>query len=217
MPKRLWNNKLAPLPGEDLLDSLEAFMASPGNIIPVSSVADAGLLLDKAANDNVEISDTNPAFFSVGSAAPVQYVCTGKDGQDWRLVPFNEPEFYQGSWTPSNKEQHDLTLSNSSVTLLTCDIPARPYDRRVRAEASAWAYRKSGWVTFRLNVAGKQSGTDVSTSDGGGCGTSATALIPAGQTATAIARVYGTGVVRVAGPPTESWLTVSADPTRMRA
>lgn len=193
MPQEMWNKALAPLLGENLIDAFKTFAAQPGKIIPVASIAAAGVLLDRAASNNVTVNATNPAFFSVGASRPTQYVCVGKDGEDWDLVPFNEvesderTELGSGKVISVAKDQHYWT--NQST------LPARPYDRLVIAWATNHYTQASGSIDMQCVI-----GTDI-----------ALAHIPSGDNQSVA--VFNMGIIRAGVTPVIESRTAGGGPS----
>lgn len=215
------NDKRILLPGplDDFTKGLSDAFNTAGTIIVESSPKSAQNRLVAAAERGVGPTESYPWYFDIGGNV---YRATGQKSSagKFKLTPINQAEYKEDNYLVDWSGQKEFTVGEggkvTTSVMMKSSLPVQQYDRRVRAEAFAWGYRKSGWVTFRLyGHDGAIVGADFGTSDAKSVSVSLSCVIKAGEEPNIRAAIVGDGTVVLASAKIENRLMVSADPITM--
>lgn len=143
-----------PQANDDLLAGWETMADQLGVYVPVASTAAARAVLNQAEAAGMGATTGNPLMFIVGSSAQkIMYTADGsKQNSKWVLEPVNKTETDQKSYTGT----FDYVVSAGARSgMIKSNLPARPYDRVVQIDGSAYGHLKSGTVRLIIRVQGE--------------------------------------------------------------
>lgn len=127
MPTQHWKGPVIPAGNDDLLTGWSKAFDTAGVIVQADSVDAARAELTRVETElQLTPTNTNPVYFDIGG---VFYRADGSKSSTtgrWIVSPFNEIESFEGSYSAGEKITRGPSQQNA---LITCDIPARPYDR----------------------------------------------------------------------------------------
>lgn len=165
--KTLANKITVPEAGDDILGSLESQALDSTAAIPVASIAEAELVAAQVKAAGRPITAARPVIFLINRVNLYIY-----DGD--LLRPANEILLNKAAKTGSGRWK-TLKPSTGDLTILTCAIPAKPYDRVVDATAilnidiGRGDENVAGWVKAFIDINGANYTTtrlDESTMEG---------------------------------------------------
>ena len=207
-----------PDAGDSLLDAWTVYDRSVGTINRFDSVSAMRTALTAAEAAGHAPTSANPWYGDINGNI---YRCTGVKGTDgvWELKILNEVEYYGGSYGLGEVK---TLAANETYTLVSLDIPTKPYDRIIKAWGQAWGNIATGTVTLVARI-GDTAGARAAFNAQDGLGASATVsnrlVVAAGvspDVRMAIAAGSGGGKITLSSNPLTTRYLVECAPITMQ-
>jgi hypothetical protein len=214
MPRTSLRGGIYPETGDRILGVLELQANTATSLTPVASVAAARVLLDQMAAAGIAPTPTSPLYLDIGGNTYYSIVAKNAAGQ-WLLPKRDESEYAQDYYNTTWTGTKTFTVSGNYSSMMTSSLPARPYARRVRAEAAAYGKSGAGSVNFTLQMHDGGRFHSRFTTDDSTVSAALSCIIPAGEAPLISAGLSGTGTVTLSADRNQNRLMVSADPISM--